>query len=214
LIRRLGIVNYEPVWRDMKQITVTRQSGDPDQLWLLQHPPVYTLGIAGRSEHLLRPARSIPVIRTDRGGQITYHGPGQIVVYTLVDLRRLGIGIRQLVRRLEQAVIDLLAGYEIEAHGRTEAPGVYVNESKVASLGLRVRNGCCYHGVALNVDMDLAPFSNIDPCGFRGLAVTQLRELGVGDDIETVGDKCLDALRSTLWPGSRETEDTEWTDNE
>ncbi len=200
LIRRLGEVDYAPTWQEMQRVTAERTDGDADQLWLLQHPPVYTLGLAARKAHLPRSDTPIPVIETDRGGQITYHGPGQIVVYTLVDLRRMGIGVRQLVRRLEQAVIGLLHGYGIEAHGREKAPGVYVGDAKIAALGLRIRNGCSYHGLSLNVDMDLAPFADIDPCGYPGLRVSQLRDLGVRDGIEPIGDKLLAAMQSSLWP--------------
>jgi lipoyl(octanoyl) transferase len=201
VIRRLGTVDYESTWQEMKRLTLARQPGDADQLWLLQHPPVYTLGLASRDAHLPGADNTIPLIRTDRGGQISYHGPGQIVVYTLCNLRRLGLGVRQMVRRLEKAVIDLLAQYDIGAKGRVDAPGVYVGEAKVAALGLRIRNGCSYHGLALNVDMDLAPFKAIDPCGYPGLRVTQLRDLGIGEDIDTLGEQLLDSLQTNLWPG-------------
>jgi lipoyl(octanoyl) transferase len=152
--------------------------GTPDELWLLEHPPVYTLGQAGKTEHLLRD-NGIPVVRADRGGQVTYHGPGQAVVYVLLDLRRRGLTVKRLVWLLEQAVIDLLAAHGVAGARRAGAPRVYVEDAKVAALGLRVRGGCTYHGLALNVDMDLAPFRDINPCGYRGLAVTQLVELGV-----------------------------------
>ena len=191
---------YEKTWQDMQAFTDQRNDESDDELWLLQHPPVYTLGLAARDAHLPRTNRNIPVIKTDRGGQITYHGPGQIVVYTLCDLRRMGIGVRQMVRRLEEAVIDLLAQYDVAARGRVEAPGVYVGEAKVAALGLRIRNGCSYHGLSLNVDMDLAPFTDIDPCGYPGLRVSQLRDLGVGEDIDALGERLLDSLQSKLWP--------------
>jgi len=198
-IRRLGLVDYEPTWQQMKSLTLTRTPDEDDQLWLLQHPPVYTLGLAARAAHLPRTATRIPVVKSDRGGQITYHGPGQIVVYTLVDLRRLGIGVRQLVRRLEQSVVELLKQYGIAASGREQAPGVYVGETKIASLGLRIRNGCSYHGLSLNVDMDLAPFADIDPCGFPGLRVGQLRDLGIDDDLDAIGEKLLASLQANLW---------------
>jgi lipoyl(octanoyl) transferase len=197
-IRRLGTVAYEATWQSMKDWTMSRGPESPDQIWLLQHPPVYTLGLAAREVHLPKAENGIPVTKSDRGGQITYHGPGQIVMYTLLDIRRLGIGVRHLVRRLEQSVIDLLVEYDINAHGREAAPGVYVGDAKIAALGLRVRNGCCYHGLSLNVDMDLSPFANIDPCGYPGLRVTQLRDLGVRDDIETLAEKLLDSLLSRL----------------
>ena len=199
-VRRLGEVDYATAWEEMKRFTAGRTGSDADQIWLLQHPPVYTLGLAARKAHLPRSDTHIPVIKTDRGGQITYHGPGQIVAYTLIDLRRLGIGVRELVRRLEQSVIDLLAQYGVKADGREKAPGVYVGDDKVAALGLRIRNGCSYHGLSLNVDMDLAPFGDIDPCGFPGLQVTQLRDLGICDDIDTLSEKLLASLQSNLWP--------------
>lgn len=197
-IHRLGTVAYEPTWQSMKDRTMLRGPETPDQIWLLQHPPVYTLGLAARDAHLPKLETGIPVIKTDRGGQITYHGPGQIVIYTLLDLRRLGIGVRHLVGRLEYAVIGLLAQYGIDAHGREAAPGVYVGDAKIAALGLRIRNGCCYHGLSLNVDMDLSPFMDIDPCGYPGLRVTQVRDLGIGEKIETLGEKLLDILQFNL----------------
>ncbi len=178
VIHTRGLVEYEPTWQAMKHFTATRTADTRDEIWLVQHSPVYTLGQAGKPEHLLHPT-SIPVIKTDRGGQITYHGPGQIVAYLLLDLRRWKINVRELVRLMEQAVIDLLAEFGVTAHGRTDAPGVYVGDAKIASLGLKIRNGCCYHGLALNVDMDLTPFANINPCGQPGLAVTQCCELGI-----------------------------------
>ena len=165
---------------------------------LTGHPPVYTLGLAGRAEHLPRVASGIPVVKTDRGGQITYHGPGQVVLYVLLDLRRRGLSVRQLVRTMERAVIDLLATYGIAAEGRIEAPGVYVNDAKIAALGLRIRNGCCYHGLAFNVDMDLAPFRVIDPCGYPGLAVTQARDLGITGTPERLGEQLAGRLLRSL----------------
>jgi lipoyl(octanoyl) transferase len=178
VVRRLGRVAYEPTWRAMQDFTARRTADTPDELWLLEHPPVYTLGQAGRREHLLA-ATDIPLVPIDRGGQITYHGPGQAVAYVLVDLRRRGYGIRELVNRMEQAVIDLLAAHGVAARRLAGAPGVYVGGAKIAALGLRVKRGCTYHGLALNVDMDLAPFAAIDPCGYPGLRVTQCRDLGV-----------------------------------
>jgi lipoyl(octanoyl) transferase len=173
----LGRSEYEPTWRAMQVYTSRRGPETPDELWLVEHPPVYTLGQAGRAEHILDP-QCIPVIRVDRGGQVTYHGPGQLVAYLLLDLRRARLGVKGLVALLERAVVDLLAAYEIPAETRPGAPGVYVAGAKIASLGIRVRNGCTYHGLAVNVDMDLEPFSRINPCGYPGQAVTQLRELG------------------------------------
>lgn len=173
-IRHLaGLQDYPATWAAMRAFTDARDADTPDELWLLEHPPVFTLGQAGRPEHLLAPG-AIPVIQTDRGGQVTYHGPGQLVAYLLLDLRRAGIGVKRLVERLEQAIIDLLAEHGVQAERRANAPGVYVAGAKIASLGLRVRNGCCYHGLALNVDMDLEPFGRINPCGYAGLRVTQL----------------------------------------
>ena len=188
--RHLGEVDYYQTWQQMQDFTDTRQSGTEDELWFLQHPPVYTLGKNGKAEHVLDPA-GIPVVNSDRGGQVTYHGPGQVVVYTLLDLKRLKIGVRDLVTLIEQTIIDLLASYDIEACARRDAPGVYVNNAKIAALGLRVRKGCSFHGLALNVDMDMAPFSRINPCGYQGLEVTQLshfikdiRVVDVVDDLQ------------------------------
>lgn len=178
IVRRFGRRDYEPVWRAMQSFTERRDDGTPDEAWLVEHPPVYTQGMNGRPEHLLHPGE-IPVVQVDRGGQVTYHGPGQAILYLLIDLRRRGIGVRHLVSTMEQSVIALLAGHGLAAEARREAPGVYVGEAKVASLGLRVRRGCSYHGLALNVDMDLAPFGRINPCGYAGMPVTDLRRLGL-----------------------------------
>jgi lipoyl(octanoyl) transferase len=177
-VRTLGRQDYATVWRAMQAFTDSRDADSGDELWLVEHPPVFTVGLNGKPEHLLDPG-DIPVIAVDRGGQVTYHGPGQIVAYPLLDLRRLGMGPRQLVMMLEQAVIDLLADFEISAEGRRDAPGVYVEGAKIAALGLRVRRGCCYHGLSFNVAMDLEPFTRINPCGYPGLAVTQLADLAV-----------------------------------
>jgi len=182
LVRSFGLAEYQPTWQAMKQFTAQRNAGTPDEIWLLQHPPVYTQGLAGKPEHLLR-ASDIPVVKIDRGGQITYHGPGQIVAYLLLDMRRWKLNVRELVRLMEQAVIDLLAQYGVSAHGRKDAPGVYVHDAKIASLGLKIKNGCCYHGMAFNVDMDLTPFANINPCGCAGLRVTQARDAGISASI-------------------------------
>jgi lipoyl(octanoyl) transferase len=181
LLRELGRRDYLPTWQAMQAFTDRRDVATPDELWLVEHPPVFTQGMNGKPEHLLDPG-DIPVVPVDRGGQVTYHGPGQLVVYPLLDLRRRHLGVRDLVQRLEFAVIDLLAGYGIEALGRRDAPGVYVDGRKVASLGLRVRRGCSYHGLSLNVDMDLAPFARINPCGYAGLEVTRTVDLGGPDD--------------------------------
>lgn len=186
IVKELGLQPYAPTWQAMREYTDRRDATSSDQLWLLQHPPVFTLGQAGKPEHLLDPG-DIPVIQTDRGGQVTYHGPGQLVAYLLLDLRRAGLGIRALVTGLEQATISLLAEYGIPGSARPDAPGVYVNERKIASIGLRVRRGCTLHGLSLNTDMDLRPFTRINPCGYPGLAVTQLADLGVKCDIPNVG---------------------------
>ena len=177
LVRRLGRQPYEPVWRAMQAFTDTRGPDTADELWVLEHDPVFTLGQAGKWEHVLMPG-DIPVVPVDRGGQVTYHGPGQIVAYPLFDLRRLKVGVRELVCRIEQAIIDTLGEWNIVAARREGAPGVYVGEAKVAALGLRVRRGCSFHGLAFNVDMDLEPFHRINPCGYQGLAVTQVLDLG------------------------------------
>jgi lipoyl(octanoyl) transferase len=186
LVERLGLQPYEPVFRRMRELTLARTPETPDELWFLEHPPVFTQGQAGKAEHVLQPG-DIPVVQSDRGGQVTYHGPGQLVVYVLLDLQRRGYGIRSLVMRLEQAMIDTLAGYGIVAAARRDAPGVYVDGRKIASLGLRVRKGCTYHGLSLNVAMDLAPFERINPCGLRGLAMTQTSALGGPADVAQVG---------------------------
>ncbi|RMG31319.1 MAG: lipoyl(octanoyl) transferase LipB [Gammaproteobacteria bacterium] len=175
-----GLQPYGPVWTAMQRFTETRTEGTPDEVWLLEHTPVFTLGRNAREEYL-HDAGDIEVVRTDRGGQVTYHGPGQILLYTLLDLKRHGLGVRGLVDLLEGVAIELLGEYGIEAHARPEAPGVYVGEAKIAALGLRVRRGCSYHGLAFNVDMDLSPFDRIDPCGYRGLPVTDLKRLGITD---------------------------------
>ncbi|MFZ0488553.1 MAG: lipoyl(octanoyl) transferase LipB [Arenicellales bacterium] len=185
--RRLGLSDYETVWREMQRFVECRGPGTADELWLLQHPPVYTLGLNCRMSTL--GSSAIPVVHSDRGGQITYHGPGQAIAYPLLDIRRRGTGVKHLVGLLEQAVINLLEGYGIEGHRRDKAPGVYVHGRKISALGIRIRRGSSYHGLSLNVDMDLTPFENIDPCGYEGLEVTQLRDLGVADDIETVQEK-------------------------
>jgi len=193
VIHALGLVDYLPAWEAMKKFTIERipdglTPGTRDEIWLAQHPPTYTLGTAGKLEHLLHPT-SIPVIKSDRGGQITYHGPGQIIAYLLLDMRRWKINVRELVCLMEQAVVDLLGEFGVAAHGSRDAPGVYVEDAKIAALGLKVKHGCCYHGLSLNVDMDLSPFDNINPCGHPGLRVTQCCELGI-----TVGFEELQAL--------------------
>ncbi|PWB34387.1 octanoyltransferase [Pseudomonas sp. SDI] len=173
--RDLGLLPYEPVLEAMRRFTDQRGPHSGDEVWLVEHPAVFTQGQAGKAEHLLVPG-DIPVVQTDRGGQVTYHGPGQLVAYLLLDVRRLGFGVRDLVSRIERCLIELLASYDVEAAAKPDAPGVYVDGAKIASLGLRIRNGCSFHGLALNVDMDLAPFRRINPCGYAGLAMTQLRD--------------------------------------
>ena len=197
IARRLGLVAYEPTWRAMQAFTRGRDDSTADQLWLVQHPAVFTLGLAGRREHVRAPG-DIPVVATDRGGQVTYHGPGQAVAYLLLDLKRRKLGVRELVNRVEQGVIDLLAQYAVEGRRRAGMPGVYVEDAKIAAIGLRITRGCSYHGVALNVDMDLEPFCRIDPCGYPGLAATQLAALGVRDSIDAVQQKLAGALERAL----------------
>lgn len=196
-VRRLGRVDYAEIWQAMRAYTAARHGGSADQIWLLEHPAVYTLGMAGKPEHLLRDS-GIPLVRSDRGGQITFHGPGQVVLYLLLDLRRHGYGVRELVRRLEQAVIELLRVHGVGATRQAGAPGVYVDGAKVAALGLRVRGGCTYHGLSLNVDMDLTPFGAINPCGYAGMAVTQLRDLGIALTPDLAGEALLEHLLRQL----------------
>ena len=187
IIKHLGLADYAPTYAAMRRFTETRSAATPDELWVLEHPPVYTVGVAGRKDHFPRGTK-IPLERIDRGGQITYHGPGQAIVYALVDLARHGLTVRAMVTAIEQAVIDTLAAHKVRAERKSGAPGVYVNRAKIAALGLRVRRGCCYHGVALNVDMDLAPSLAIDPCGYPGLQVTQTSALGVAARADQLGD--------------------------
>jgi lipoyl(octanoyl) transferase len=188
IVRHLGRVEYQPTWHDMQRFTDERGPASADELWFLEHPPVFTLGLNGRREHVLA-AGDIPVVQVDRGGQVTYHGPGQLVVYPLLDLRRLGLNIRELVMRLENAVIELCAGFGIEAAGRRDAPGVYVAGRKLASIGLRVRRGGTYHGIALNVLNDLEPFSRINPCGYAGLQVTRLADLAPVRNLDEIAQR-------------------------
>jgi lipoyl(octanoyl) transferase len=196
-IERLGTVPFEPTWRAMQALTRERGPNDQDRLWFLQHEPVFTLGLAGKPEHVLDPG-ALAVVKTDRGGQVTFHGPGQIVAYALLDLRRLGFGVKELVRRLEQAIIDTLADFGIVAARRAGMPGVYVSDAKIAAIGLRVSRGCTYHGIALNVDMDLAPFAGINPCGYAGLATTSMAALGVRASIAAVQERLEKRLLAAL----------------
>ena len=197
-IKHSGMVDYLSTWQEMKNFTLARTKNTFDEIWLLQHPPVYTLGIAGKREHLLK-NNGISVVRTDRGGQITYHGPGQIIAYLLLDIRRLKLGVRELVRQMEGAVIDLLEEYSIDTKVRKDAPGVYVDDAKIAALGLKIKNGCCYHGIALNVDMDLTPFSAINPCGYSGLKITQTSNLGISDGLDILTNKLSEKLKARIF---------------
>ncbi len=197
IIKHLGQVEYVPTWRAMEQFTLERGPETPDEIWFLEHPPVFTLGLAGKMEHVLAPGE-IPVVHIDRGGQVTYHGPGQLVVYPLIDLRRRKLGVRELVEALENSVIDTLAGYGIQARGRRDAPGVYVDARKVCSIGIRVRRGCRYHGIAFNVAMDLEPFQRINPCGYAGLEMTQVSALGGPDSLRRVAEDLTPALLEHL----------------
>lgn len=197
VLRRPGRVDYSAAFTAMQKFTDARTTETPDEIWLLEHPPVFTLGLKGRGGALTH-IRDIPVVYSDRGGDVTYHGPGQLVVYILMDLRRRGWGAKRLVGAMEQSVIDLLAGWRLRAERRAGAPGVYVDGAKIASLGLRVRRGASYHGIALNLDMDLTPFSYIDPCGYPGQPVTQLIDLGVRRDLDDVGQAWLKQLLGEL----------------
>ena len=197
IVKHLGLVDYSPTWQAMQAFTDQRNADTSDELWCLEHPPVYSLGLAGKPEHLIMPS-SIEVVKCDRGGQVTYHGPGQLVVYLMIDFKRMGIGVRELVRRIEQSVIDLLGDLGIEAYGDVNAPGVYVAGEKIASLGLRIKNGAVYHGLSLNVDMDLTPFSWINPCGYAGLKVTQLKNHGVSLTVTQTAEKLLPHLERNL----------------
>jgi len=192
-IRRLGLQEYEPVWRAMQRFTDDRDAATPDEIWFCEHRPVFTLGLNAALEHLLAPG-DIPVVQIDRGGQVTYHGPGQLMIYSLIDIRRAGLGIRDLVTALEQCVVDLAAEYNIDAASRRDAPGVYVDGVKLASVGLRIRRGASFHGLALNVNVDLEPFSRINTCGIQNLDVTDLASLGAEDDTGLVSDRLLPHL--------------------
>ena len=197
-IKHFGMVDYLSIWQEMKNFTLARTKNTYDEIWLLQHPQVYTLGVAGKREHLLK-NNGISVVRTDRGGQITHHGPGQIVAYLLLDIRRLKLGVRELVRQMEGAVIDLLEEYSVDAKVRKDAPGVYVENAKIAALGLKIKNGCCYHGIALNVDMDLTPFLAINPCGYSGLEITQTSDLGISDGLDILSNKLSEKLKARIF---------------
>ncbi|SDO01302.1 lipoyl(octanoyl) transferase LipB [Pseudomonas jinjuensis] len=195
--RELGVLPYEPTWHAMQRFTAGRDAQTPDEVWLLEHERVFTQGQAGKAEHVLFPG-DIPVVKVDRGGQVTYHGPGQLVAYLMLDVRRSGIGVRELVSRIERSLIALLEGYGVQAASKPDAPGVYVDGAKIASLGLRIRNGCSFHGLALNVDMDLEPFRRINPCGYAGMAMTQLSELAGPLTVAEVRERLRGELVSHL----------------
>lgn len=197
IIRDLGLQEYQPVWQAMQTFTAERDATTPDELWCLQHPPVFTMGLNGKKEHLLN-IKNIPVINIDRGGQVTYHGPGQLVIYTLIDLERLNIGVKDLVNAIENAVIQLLDQYGINAQGKENAPGVYVDGEKIAALGLRIKRNKSYHGLSLNIDMDLTPFRQINPCGYEGLAVTQIKALKPNIDITAIQTDLISHLSQLL----------------
>jgi len=201
LVRRLGLREYEPTWCAMQRFTDGRDTTTPDELWQVEHPPVFTLGMNGKREHILN-AGDIPVVPIDRGGQVTYHGPGQALVYLMLDIKRRHLGVRQVVEQMEQAIIQLLADHNIEAYGRRDAPGVYVKntdtEMKIAALGLRVRRGCSYHGLALNIDMNLEPYQRINPCGYAGMAITQMSALHESPEIHPIQDQLCQKLAEQL----------------
>ncbi|HED15757.1 MAG TPA: lipoyl(octanoyl) transferase LipB, partial [Gammaproteobacteria bacterium] len=197
IIRHLGKQQYADVWKRMQDFTRQRDTDTTDEIWVTEHPPVYTLGLNGKREHVLE-AGDIPILQVDRGGQVTYHGPGQLIVYTLLDLTRLGIGVRGLVTPIEQAVVATLARYGIRATGRADAPGVYINGSKIAALGLRIRRGCSYHGLSLNIDMDLSPFQDINPCGYKGMKVCQLSDFTDKINLPDISEQLVSQLVSNL----------------
>ncbi len=196
-IRHLGRVEYEPTWQAMQAFTASRTADTPDELWIVEHPPVYTLGQAGKPEHVLHD-NGIPIVKIDRGGQVTYHGPGQVVIYLLLDLGRLKIKVRELVTAIEQGVIDFLASHGVSAERRSGAPGVYVGPAKIAALGLKIKNGCSYHGLSLNVDMDLTPFTAINPCGYAGLQVVQTKDLNIPLTATQAGEQLSQFLQRQL----------------
>jgi len=200
IVRHLGLRDYPEVWHDMQRFTDTRTSDTRDEIWLLEHPPVFTLGLNGKPEHILATG-DIPVVKCDRGGQVTYHGPGQLIIYLLLDLRRRDLGVKTLVRKIEQAIIDLLQDNGIHGQRRDGAPGIYVDDAKIAALGLRIRRGCCYHGLSLNMNMDLEPFSRINPCGYAGLKTVQLHDLRPDINIDYIGDALLQQLEQRLTTG-------------
>ncbi|HEX9853304.1 MAG TPA: lipoyl(octanoyl) transferase LipB [Woeseiaceae bacterium] len=201
IVRRMGLMEYEPLWRAMQQFTEERDAATADEIWFTEHPPVFTLGMNASAQHLLAPG-DIPVFQIDRGGQVTYHGPGQLMIYPLIDLRRSSLGVRDLVTALEQAAVATITGYGLAACSRPDAPGVYTDGKKIASVGLRVRRGASFHGMAFNVAMDLEPFCRINPCGFSNLQVTDLRSLGVTANLAEVRERMSAELQRQLWGGS------------
>lgn len=202
IIKDLGLVDYEPVVNDMREFTLGRNMNTEDQLWLLEHQPVFTQGANGDPSHVLNP-HNIPIVNTDRGGQVTYHGPGQLIAYTLMDLRRSQSGVRQMVSCLERTVIAMLAAFDIDAYARQDAPGVYVDDRKIASLGLRVKRGACYHGVSFNINMDLTPFSYINPCGQAGMEVIDLTSLGITLDMTEAKQRFVSAFQQQMQTGKQ-----------
>ncbi|MBE7216685.1 lipoyl(octanoyl) transferase LipB [Shewanella benthica] len=196
-VRYLGQQDYESVWHAMQDYTDSRDESSPDQLWIVEHPPVFTQGQAGKSEHIINPG-DIPVILVDRGGQVTYHGPGQLVAYPLINIKRLKIGVRQLVTDIENSIVQMLEKYQVKAYAKADAPGVYVDERKIASLGLRIRKGCSFHGLALNVDMDMSPFQRINPCGYVGLEMVQCKSLGGPQTVEEAGEQLVKTFSQNL----------------
>jgi lipoyl(octanoyl) transferase len=200
-IQDLGLRDYQPTWLAMQQFTLQRDDHTEDEIWLLEHNPIYTQGFNGQDNNLLK-HNSIPVVRTDRGGQITYHGPGQLIVYPLIDLRRHKIGVRDMISCLENTVITLLADYNIDAYARKDAPGVYCDEAKIASLGLRVKRGACYHGLSLNIDMDLQPFADINPCGYAGMQMTDMKTLGATVDMAAVKQQFVSVFLAHMQQGN------------
>lgn len=209
-VRHLGVVEYEPTWHAMQRFTDTRDDTTGDEIWFLEHPPVFTQGQAGKAEHLLAPG-DIPVIQVDRGGQVTYHGPGQLVGYLLVDIRRKQLGARELVTRIEKSLVATLAGLGIEAAPRPDAPGVYTDGRKIASLGLRIRKGCSFHGLALNIDMDLSPFQRINPCGHAGMPMAQIRDFTESPDIGKIRQQLLTELLAELGYNQHTVTEQPWT---
>ncbi|AZZ97532.1 lipoyl(octanoyl) transferase LipB [Pseudoalteromonas sp. R3] len=197
IVRQLGRQAYEPIWQKMQSFTDTRDDNSPDEIWLVEHEPVFTQGQAGKAEHLLAPG-DIPVVKVDRGGQVTYHGPGQQMMYVLFNLRRLKIGVRELVTWLEETIIDMLKDHDIEAYAKPDAPGVYVNDAKIASLGLRVRRGCSFHGLALNVNMDMSPFLRINPCGYAGMEMVQTSQLNGPATLNDAGNGLVEHMLKRL----------------